>query len=64
MEENAHTDKIRHFARWSECLQHIHHVYDLHISVIFGLHFCLQTAKTVSTDITLMLDLTQLIQLA
>lgn len=37
---------------WLNCRQHIHHVYDLHISVIFGLHFCLQTAKRWNTGET------------
>ena len=45
MEEKAHTDEILHFACLFDCLWQIHHVYDLHTSVIFGLHFCLQTAK-------------------
>lgn len=37
----AHIDKIQHFASLFDC----RHVYDLHTSVIFGLHFCLQTVE-------------------
>lgn len=42
--ESTHRQN-KEFCMCFDCSLHIHHVHNLHIFVIFGLHFCLQTVK-------------------